>query len=351
MPQSEPIAPPPPPPEGGGDGRFDAPGGGGGQGDGGNGSGGSSGGSGGSSGGGSSGGGGGGNQYLQYLSILQNWGIPLTDQMIAFARQAAGGGWSSAEFLYNARKTEWYGDFFVGIFRADNSLRMSEAQYNQWFSTFSSYAAEAGVKLDKEMFGFALKQNLDPRLWAQRMSALKTVRSNAGYMDAWVATLRARGIVGRKEKVTKGDLLDTITGIRNANWLAVWEEAALRGAAAAQGLKVGTDLYRKQLLRIAADIDVGDPEQLEQKFASLANQIKTMMPLSRLTKLGLSKQDLIDLEFGGPNATNAARKAQQIIKTFQGEYQEEKANTELVLTRGGSTLAGYQDDTMSQQTL
>lgn len=277
--------------------------------------------------------------------------MPLTDQLIAFSKQAAGGHWSTSEFLFNARKTEWYSDYFVGIFRADGSLRMSESQYVQWYSTFSSYAAEAGIRLDREAFGFALQNNLDPRLFAQRMQALSTFRNNAGYFDAFVKTLRARGIIKPKEKVTKGDLLEFVTGRGPGEWLKVWEEAALRGAAASTGLDVGADLSRRQLLRIAQDIDVGDPERLEAQFASLANQIKTMLPLSRLTKLGLSKQDLIDLEFNGPNAVNAARKAQQIIQTYKGEYLEEKANTELVLTRGGSTLAGYQDDTMEQQSL
>jgi hypothetical protein len=64
------------------------------------------------------------------------------------------------------------------------------------------------------------------------------------------------------------------------------------------------------------------------------------MPLSRLSAWGLSKQDLVELEFGGSRQASIADKAQNIINKMN--------NTDTATPYSSSTSVGQRGSKLTQ---
>jgi hypothetical protein len=318
-------------------------------------------------------------QVNDYLNVMQNWGVPISPAMHAFAAWAAnvvsgistgtsrssgssGGGGGSitlpngqvitttpsggskgssstststshglgiAEFQYLATLQPWFKELFPGIFEKNGALRMSPAAYSAQFKTYQAIASQYGRGLDRHEFGYALSKNVDRGMFADKLHAIQTVRDNPADFRQLVETAKARG-EAPKGGVSKTDLYRFVMGEGPTAWNRLWEESWLRGAAANVGLQTGRDMQRgviKQIMKQNPDLAHAALSQsgsnaVAANFSKLANDLKTIAPASRLfADHGLHTSDLAQLEFGGPRQAEIALTAQRALASYKAAFQ------------------------------
>lgn len=340
---------PPDPPGPGGDPPGNPPGpGGGGGGGGGNGGGGGSGG-GGSGGGGGPGGGGSPppppppstpapkekDRWARYIEILQGWGLTITNDMKELAHLAAKKHWATGTFLYFARQTDWYKEFFKG-----KPADMSEGQYNALVRNFQTTANRIGEHIDRGTAAYLISHNISVGEFSDRVTAVQRINDNADTMQAFIGTLRARGIIKGDRVIKREDLLNFALHRGPDEWLKVWEEASVRTAASEAGFVIGHNITRNEIMRIANQLPGYQSEQDVLKgFQQLAQNVKQLVPLSRLVGMGINRRQLEELSFGGPNAPAIAAKAQSILQAYKNALTA-PPTPQLVQTTDGAKLLG-----------
>src|SRR5574341_1652647 len=107
-----------------------------------------------------------------YNSIIQGWGIPITAEVKAFVKRAVTAGWSSTQFVQNARKMKFYAQRFPGIRRGNGTLRMTESQYLSGYEQARDYAASVGRPMSRAAYGLAIKNNNSPSEIRAKLEAL-----------------------------------------------------------------------------------------------------------------------------------------------------------------------------------
>lgn len=330
-------------------------------------------------GGGSGGGGGGGggmsasavaNMRASYLEILRRWGIQVSPNLERLVQRAISGMWSSTQFMQWLRKTPEYAEQFPGI---QWTKGMSEAQYNAEYRAYLVAGQDVGKKIDREQFGFLLKKGVERDEWEFRVAALDRLNQNAALFKNFVDVLKVRGIIKPGATVKKKDLFDFITGTGSVQWEKIWQEAAFTTGLESAGFAVTTRggrkggdreegsanlgmpgfaggkavgelaLSRSQVLRTIKKIEGagGSVEQATtQDFVELAALVEETFPLSQIYKEGITKTDLIQLKFGGPDAPGIASKVRRLMSTHEAFETEQRAAPVFGATATGTALQG-----------
>lgn len=327
--------------------------------------------------GGSSGGSGGGmsagavaNMRASYLEILRRWGLQVNPNLEKLVQRAISGMWSSTQFMQWLRKTPEYAEQFPGI---QWTQGMSEAQYNAEYRAFLVAGQDVGKKIDRDQFGFLLKKGVERDEWEFRVAALDRLNQNADLFKNFIDVLKVRGLVKPGANVKKKDLFDFITGTGSVQWEKIWQEAAFTTGLESAGFAVTTRggkrdgsgspgdpwfggprfengkavgelaLSRNQVLNVIRKVE-GAGGQVEnattQDFVELAALVEQTLPLSQIYKEGITKTDLIQLKFGGPDAPGIALKVRRLMATTQAFEDEQRANPVFGATATGTALQG-----------
>jgi hypothetical protein len=244
----------------------------------------------------------------------------LTDEIRDLIDKAVRRSWTIDEFLGHVYSSETFIDTFPGIFRADGTLKMNAAEYLQAFDQYASLAQSAGIKIDKKIFGNLIAGDTSYAEFNDRVSAVESVIDNKVYLDAFRDTLRSMGI-SVKGMETPQDYADFVMGRSTKRFYNLYEELQVRGAAGMAGL---TNLGERTVNKIVGAVESKDmsPAELEEHFKSLANKIRTVLPASQLAGLGISKKDLVTLEFGGANRDAIEDRVTQAISNYEGYFQQ-----------------------------
>ena len=234
---------------------------------------------------------------------------------------AVRGDWSVDEFAVNLYATKQFRRMFPGIFRADGSMRMDPFAYRQLTDQYKSTARMYGItSLSKQHIGKLIRSNVSMQEFSDRMTAIQRVQE---YKPAWqefIEVARSRGfktgLNGRKLNSDK-ELVNFMLGRQPKKFYSLWDELNTGIAAREAGLnkELGQGMIRSISKRMAG---IADETQLQSKFQNLAQTLQKVMPLSKIAGYGLTKKDLVTLEFGGSNQAAIAEKVERVLAQQEG---------------------------------
>ncbi len=244
---------------------------------------------------------------------LQSWGLPITPSLQALIDQGTKAGWNMTTFQYYLEQSPEFHQAFPGIFDSNGTLKMSPTAYLSTVKSYQSYAAQAGVDLNPQQLNYLFRNDVSPAEFAQRAQAVTTLRTNKQYFDAFNQQLKQEGMA----PLSRGDQFKFVMGEGNQAWYDLWQQASTRYSAEQAGLKFGqaaksyTNLGQGLVEKVAG-LGLSQP-QMQQSFAQLAKDLQTTYPMSQIQKFNITKQDLVELEFGGPRQAAVAKKVSQVM--------------------------------------
>jgi hypothetical protein len=241
-------------------------------------------------------------------------------------------GWTDEEFEGRLYSTKAFQEAFPGIFRKNGSLRMPPSEYNELRDAYSSKAREYGVKVNKEQFGRLVTADVSVDELEDRLSAIQQVRENP---QMWSEFAKWANLPEHHQNPQA--MANFLLGKAPGEFYKDWEKAQIGFESYQAG--IGGDLSKSDIKYIAKNTGEGwqaDRATLQTSMQALAKDLMTTMPLSQLQKNGITKRDLIQLEFGGPNQEVIFQKARRIMATAVAQTMK-RGHLE------GKLLEGYSD--------
>lgn len=256
----------------------------------------------------------------EYRSLLRSWGIKVDGNIQKLMENAAhrkvNGNWASmtmTQFMQAVRKTSAYHHEFVGI---QNFPHMTEEEYIAQSRQYGEIADQNHIDLNKDKIKFLFKNGVSVSEFSDRSQAYQTLQHNKSYFDAFKDQIKAMGGKPPTDKHLFNWILSK--GESNKEWTRLWDAAAVRYSAQEQGFDIskhgnkGGDLglSNKQVMKISqktgADVSV-------DTLSQLADTLSAVLPEARFGDWGLSKQDIIEAEFGGSRSAAARQKIKDLV--------------------------------------
>lgn len=232
--------------------------------------------------------------------------------------KAVRNGWSPEHFESQIYQSPAFKRAFPGIFRGDGSLRMSPSEYRNLSDQYKELAQRYGLfgELGKGRIGQLIKGNVSPQELTDRFTAIHRMKEFSTSFDTF------KKIVSEttNKNLTDENIYEFIMGKGQKEFYDLWEQTMVGTSASSAGVELSTAEMRSIAQRLPG---MQTEEQLQGGFQNLAKSIKSVMPLSQLTKLGVSKGDLLELEFGGPNQADIAERVDQIYRNYEGSHEEQ----------------------------
>lgn len=279
------------------------------------------------------------NAEASFTGLLQSYGIDVNSNMQNLINTAAAHNWNSARFKQALIGTPEFQDRFPGIFDKNGDLKMSPSQYMKQEQAYQNVADTAGINLGDNKQAWLFKNDVSAAEFQTRASAIARIRTNSDMFKAFGQQLAAEGLAP-KGGLSKGDLFKFVLGEGNKEWYSSWNDTLSRYYGQQSGIAFGPGHPNKSYTNLGTKTveAIGNKglseTELSQGYQSLANQLTTTYPLSKIQKFGLSKQDLVELQFGGPRQASVAQKVQQILKNEQNIESAPKA------TLGNQNIGG-----------
>lgn len=259
------------------------------------------------------------NNRVSFETILEGFGIP-PGPFTALIDQAVRQNWTIEELTAHVYSSPAFAQMFPGIFRPDGSLRMSPYEYRQLSDQYVSVARMYGITgLDQARIGRLIAGNVSIQEFTDRMEAIRRVTEFKPAFEEFKQVLKARGI-STKGLDTDKDLVNFILGKGPKQFYQLWDELNVGLAARMAGAKISQKLVRSIARRVPG---ISSEAELQAQMQELARNIRTTLPLSKIQKFGITKRDLVTLEFGGPNQAKIFEKVQRIAAT-QGLFEQDR---------------------------
>lgn len=253
------------------------------------------------------------NNLATLKQLLQSSGIPI-HAFQHMLEKAVRLNWNESELLLNIYGSKQFHKLFPGIFRPDGSLRMSAAEYRHLADEYQSTARLYGVSnVSKEHIGQLIRNDVSMQEFTDRMTAIQRVKEFQPAFDQFKKIARDMGFK-TKGLDTDKDALNFLLGKADDKFYKLWDRLSIGTAASAAGFDLGVKGIKDIAKRVPGQ---ANEAEMQSHFANLAQQMRQLMPLSQIGKYGLTKQDLIDLEFGGPNQAAIAQKVDTIVRNRQ----------------------------------
>lgn len=218
---------------------------------------------------------------------------------------------TDSEFILGVYGTHQFKAMFPGIFRKDGSLRMTPYEYRQLEDQYNSAARIYGIgNLSKDHIGKLIRGDVSIQEFTDRATAIQRVNEFRPAFEEFKQIANARGIKTKGIDTDK-ERIKFMLGQGPKQFYQLWDELTVGTAARTAGFDVSQGLIKSIAKRVPGQ---ADELQMQTRFADLAKQARTLMPLSQLGRYGLSSSDLVTLEFGGPNQAAIADKVDTIIK-------------------------------------
>lgn len=266
------------------------------------------------------------------LVILQGYGIP-TGPFAALLHQAVQQRWTVSELLSRLYASPEFAQMFPGIFGPSGELVMTPGQYLQTRREYQHIAQVYGLQLSDQEFGRLVAGAVSPQEFLDRAEAAARLSENPAYMRAFQHYAQAAGL-GR---VGPREAFDAMLGMAPKEFYDVWEQTVIRSMSELSGVDLSDRMVRK--IQKLSPTRIQDTEEAKQTFEQLAQQIRTTIPLSRIYKFGITKSDLLQLEFGGPRQAEIAERVRRVLATEEEFRTGQRARSTLYPTQGGGVQA------------
>lgn len=322
-------------------------------------------------GGGSSGGsgsGGGGSTYdaaaarAGFIEVLRGWGLGPTDGDLGkVIDQAVAQKFSGAEFLQAIRATKVYAKKFPGMKWRDG---VNEVAYNRDFARYRDMAKDArGFGLTRQEFGGLMHDGIDAQEWSVRVDVANTLNKNPGAREGfafWLAKhkpgLAPKDKHGKVRPFSLKEMKNILTGMASPAFSQAWDVASTVGSIQGVG---GIDVSRRgagdsvkfgMVERLLKQYNAKGLDQDAEFYARLAQQVGTLIPLSKLRGEKITEEDILKVAFHGKTAGELTHKFTQLIANAKAEDEQgSMANPQLAGAEGGgTTLLGYDQNLGSE---
>jgi hypothetical protein len=272
----------------------------------------------------------------QLSTIFALSGIPITP-FRELIHQAVVSGWSQDELMFHVIQSPAFANAFPGILRDDGSLIMSPTEYRSTVDSFEHTAYLLGYSPSTQTIGGWIANSVSPQEVADRYTAANRVKEDPQVFQALQAEWKAAGL----GQINEAGVANALLGQAPKQFYDIWERAQLRGSAA----NAGAPITHAEAVQIQQNAPTRlDEASTQQSFADLARQLRTTMPMSRLYAAhGLTRSDLITLEFGGPGQADIAIKAKRAMDTYSGSFTQ-------TATTASPALSGAVRGSQSPQT-
>lgn len=224
---------------------------------------------------------------------------------------------------------------FPGIFKTDGTLRISPQEYVQRKESFASTAAQYGFTLNNAQIGGLVTNNVDPQEFQTRAAGVQAVKSNPGLVSFINNQVQALNTyrAAHGQPLIRGlhgvvDAVNFFTGKADNELYAVYEGAVFRQQAKEAGINISTNKAN----RLAAQTPgVLGFDEAQQRFSKIAAQLREAGP--EIRGFGLKPEDLLAIEFGGPNRISLAQRAEQALAQRQANLSTAVQQTATTVTR------------------
>jgi hypothetical protein len=250
-------------------------------------------------------------------------------------QNASKGLWSTDRFIQALAHTKEFHKAFPGIFNKNGTLRMNPSQYITDRAAMGTAAANAGVNITNKQLDQLMVNRVDPQVAAQRFQVEAAYTKNAGTWDAFNAELKAAG----HKPMNKAGITKFIMGQGPPAFYNLYQDWQTRVSAQAAGFHIATpqknkkgkivgwnttandlELNRKQELAIASA--AGGPSGSAPDLTKAAQMFRDVLPESRMAAEGISKDDIIQYLYGGPQQAQIQQKIDQFGKNLQAENSD-----------------------------
>jgi hypothetical protein len=252
---------------------------------------------------------------LQQVFTLSGLNFPGLQELI---HQAIINSWSNDELMFHVVQSPAFAAAFPGIFRPDGSLKMDPASYRAQVDTYRHTAYVLGYNPSAELIGQWIQGDVSPQEVADRYTAANRIKESPQAFAALQSEWKAAGL----GNITQAGAAHALLGQAPKQFYDIWERANLRTAATLAGAPIS----HGEAVRIQGILpDRATESSVASSMQDLAHQLKTTMPLSRLyASHGITRSDLITLEFGGPGREDIAARAQRALDTEQASWQQQQ---------------------------
>lgn len=259
------------------------------------------------------------NATATFTQTLGYWGLNVDSSLQGIIDQAAQHGWGNDRFLQAVSDTSAFQERFKGIFDPQSGeMKMTPQQYLQQEKAYQTYAAQYGINLNGGKEAYLFRNDVSPQVAAQRFQTEATLRDNKDFFAAYNQELKAEG----KAPLDHDGLFKLVQGEGNKEYTQLLERAQTRYAGEQAGIHFGNaaqaylNISERQVKRIGGK-DLS-PEALQANFEAAASDLLTTLPLSRIQKYGLKKNDILQARFGG-------KKQADVLQLMQHIQDQEKA--------------------------
>lgn len=259
-----------------------------------------------------------------------------------FIHDAVVNNWSPDELKAQLYASPEFTAMFPGIFNPQTGgLIMTPGAYLQQRFQYQQDAARYGFTINSQDFANLVQHDVDVTEFNDRLEAAQRIQESPQFARAWKA------VNGGDTK----DVFDAVLGLKPAQFYKKYEDVTVMASAKIAGFKLNAG----QVKRIegltegsggGGTLTEGD---VKQSFEELARSLRDI-PFSRLYGLGLTKNDLITLEFGGKNRDAIAKRAATVQAQMKREQEGARAHTQVYPGAEGSrtVVGGYGGRAQSQ---
>ena len=175
-----------------------------------------------------------------------------------------------------------------------------------------------GFRVNDARIGRLISGNVSASEFTDRAEAIQRVSDFKPAFEQFKQALRARGI-STAGLDSDQDIANFILGKGPELFYKIWEETSVGTAAKMAGINLGGQITKSIARRTPG---VLSEAEMQAQMQQLAQNIKTTLPMSKIQKMGLSKKDLVTLEFGGKNQAEIRQKAERIVKSHEAFFAQ-----------------------------
>lgn len=236
---------------------------------------------------------------------------------------------------------------FSDYFGPNGGPKISEGEYIALSRAYVAAGKQYGFTVTPSMISSWIAGSVAPDEVIQRFQYLKQMQDDPALSREFGQLLYARGLKAAPEW-SFGEKVQYVKGQSSADWYNTASYFAVMADAVRAGIDPGsTGAYGiswDTIFSIAKG-NFGQEQvgQFTENFQKLAYDFKYVIPQARWTGFGVSKAELVALEFGSSKPgqqIEVADKVKRALATYQAA-QQPRSNPQTFATAGGSTMAGY----------
>jgi hypothetical protein len=250
------------------------------------------------------------------------FGLLPSSFMHKIAAHAIAGKWDVDQIAHFIRSTAVYNKAYAGIKRNPG---MDENTYASMKQNFKDYAAANHVDVSQAQIVKLFKNQVSLTEANDRFAAESKLNSNPGLFSSFNTELQAQG----KQPLDHAGQIAFILGAAHGSYYNVWNLANGRYEAGQAGLKIdnsgSADSLTYAQLKQGTMLQQTSKAGAQGSWSDMAKLVGQILPQSQLQGFGLTTDDMMQAEFGGPKQAKIDQLIQQ-LGANQKAFDTQKIN-------------------------